>query len=65
MLSREQSPVVLSCKETTITADVSAVLARVRVRQAFVNPYSDRLEANYVFPLPEKVVVGRYSFEVE
>jgi len=29
-------------KETTVTADVSAVLARVRVRQTFENPYWKR-----------------------
>ncbi len=52
-------------KETTVTADVSAVLARVRVRQTFANPYSNRLEANYVFPLPENAAVDRYSFQID
>lgn len=52
-------------KETTVTADVSAVLARVRVRQTFENPYSNRLEANYVFPLPENAAVDRYSFQID
>lgn len=51
-------------KETAADADVSAVLARVRVRQVFRNPYSERLEANYVFPLPENAAVDRYSFQV-
>ena len=52
-------------KETIVDADLSAVLARVRVRQVFENPYSDRLEANYVFPLPENAAVDRYSFQVD
>lgn len=52
-------------KETDVTADVSAVLARVRVRQTFENPYSNRLEANYVFPLPENAAVDRYSFQID
>lgn len=51
-------------KQTIVDADVSAVLARVRVRQVFENPYSSRLEANYVFPLPENAAVDRYSFQI-
>lgn len=51
-------------KQTIVDADISAVLARVRVRQVFQNPYPNRLEANYVFPLPENSAVDRYSFQI-
>ncbi|MDA0284497.1 MAG: VIT domain-containing protein [Planctomycetota bacterium] len=54
----------LTLKETIVDADVAGVLARVRVRQVFENPYSDRLEAFYVFPLPENAAVDRYSFQI-
>ena len=54
----------LTLQETIVDADVAGVLARVRVRQVFKNPYSDRLEAFYVFPLPENAAVDRYSFQI-
>ncbi|MCO8125026.1 VIT domain-containing protein [Stieleria sp. TO1_6] len=51
-------------KETRVQADISGVLARVRVSQTFQNPYSDRLEAQYIFPLPEDSAVDAYSFQI-
>lgn len=54
----------LILKETRVEADVSGVVARVRVSQVFQNPYADRLETLYVFPLPENSAVDRYSFQV-
>ena len=51
-------------ERTEVEAEISGVLARVRVEQIFRNPYPDRLEALYVFPLPEDAAVDRYRFEV-
>ncbi|WP_404305374.1 VIT domain-containing protein [Neorhodopirellula lusitana] len=51
-------------KETRVEADISGVLARVRVSQVFQNPHSQRLEALYVFPLPENCAVDAYSFQI-
>ncbi|MGC6444308.1 MAG: VIT domain-containing protein [Rubripirellula sp.] len=51
-------------KETRVEAEISGVLARVRVSQVFQNPFSDRLEALYVFPLPENSAVDAYSFQI-
>ncbi len=51
-------------KETRVEMDVSGVMARVSVEHVFVNPYAERLEALYVFPLPEDAAVDRYWFEV-
>ncbi|MCC9654512.1 VIT domain-containing protein [Rhodopirellula halodulae] len=51
-------------KETRVEADISGVLARVRVSQVFQNPYADRLEALYAFPLPENSAVDAYSFQI-
>ncbi|MEM7230809.1 MAG: VIT domain-containing protein, partial [Planctomycetota bacterium] len=51
-------------KETNVEVDVSGVLARVRVEQVFQNPYANRLEAVYVFPLPESAAVDRYAFQI-
>jgi Ca-activated chloride channel homolog len=51
-------------KETRVEGEISGVLARVRVEQVFENPYPERLEAIYVFPLPEDAAVDRYWFQV-
>ncbi len=51
-------------KETRVEAEISGVLARVRVSQVFENPFSDGLEALYVFPLPENSAVDAYSFQI-
>ncbi|MCD4727487.1 MAG: VWA domain-containing protein [Pirellulales bacterium] len=51
-------------KETRVEGEISGVLARVRVEQVFENPYSERLEAVYVFPLPENAAVDRYWFQI-
>ena len=51
-------------KETRVEAEITGVLARVRVSQVFQNPFSDRLEALYVFPLPENSAVDAYSFQI-
>ena len=50
-------------KETRVEAEISGVVARVRVSQVFQNPYAERLEARYVFPLPENAAVDAYSFQ--
>jgi len=50
-------PAPLLATETEIT--VSGPVARVRVRQNFVNPAKAWLEARYVFPLPETAAVDR------
>ncbi|TWT95692.1 VIT domain-containing protein [Neorhodopirellula pilleata] len=51
-------------KETRVETEISGVIARVRVSQVFANPYPERLEALYVFPLPENSAVDRYSFQI-
>lgn len=54
----------LILKETRVEAEISGVLARVKVDQVFENPFPERLEALYVFPLPEDAAVDRYWFQV-
>ena len=51
-------------EETRVEANIAGVLARVRVTQVFRNPYSNRLEASYVFPMPENCAVDAYSFQI-
>ena len=44
-------------KHTDVQASVTGSLARVTVTQEFQNPYSDKIEAVYVFPLPQNAAV--------
>jgi len=45
---------VVECplKHTDVVADISGFIARVKVTQTFYNPFKDKIEAVYVFPLP-------------
>ncbi|QSQ26672.1 VWA domain-containing protein [Pyxidicoccus parkwayensis] len=53
----DTAPRTFSLKHTEVDAEVSGFLASVTVTQVFENPYTEPLEALYVFPLPEKAAV--------
>jgi Ca-activated chloride channel family protein len=44
-------------KHTGVKAEISAFLARVTVTQQFQNPFPDKIEAVYTFPLPQAAAV--------
>jgi len=44
-------------KHTDVKAEVSGFIARVTVTQQFQNPFSDKIEAVYTFPLPQAAAV--------
>jgi len=44
-------------EHTDVEADISGFLARVTVTQEFENPFEDRIEAVYTFPLPQNAAV--------
>ncbi|MDA1314214.1 MAG: VIT domain-containing protein, partial [Acidobacteria bacterium] len=44
-------------KHTDVDADISGFLARVTVTQEFENPFEDRIEAVYTFPLPQNAAI--------
>ncbi|MEW6355963.1 MAG: VIT domain-containing protein [Planctomycetota bacterium] len=44
-------------KHTDVKADISGFIARVKVTQVFYNPFDDKIEAVYVFPLPHQSAV--------
>lgn len=51
--SRAECPL----KHTDVKAEVSGQLARVTVTQEFHNPFREKIEAVYVFPLPQSAAV--------
>jgi Ca-activated chloride channel family protein len=49
---------------TDVKADIAGIVGRVHVRQRFRNPSPNRLEAVYVFPLPEHSAVDGMTIMV-
>jgi len=46
-------------KHTAVKTEISGSLARVMVTQQFENPFPDKIEAVYTFPLPPAAAVPR------
>ena len=44
-------------KHTDVNADISGFISRVVVTQQFENPFKEKIEAVYVFPLPQNAAV--------
>ncbi|XWK86865.1 MAG: VIT domain-containing protein [Phormidium sp.] len=62
--SKDGKPQVFPLKHTEVKAKVSGNLSRVEVTQTFENPFSDPLEAIYVFPLPDEAAVDDMEIKI-
>ncbi|MBN2476961.1 MAG: VWA domain-containing protein [Pirellulales bacterium] len=51
-------------KHTDVKVDIAGFVARVTVRQQFQNPFPDKIEAVYVFPLSQDAAVDRMTMKV-
>lgn len=51
-------------KHTDVKIEVSGFLARARVTQRFENPFPDKIEAVYTFPLPQRAAVDDMTLTV-
>ncbi|HWT01891.1 MAG TPA: VIT domain-containing protein [Pyrinomonadaceae bacterium] len=51
-------------KHTDVKAEVSGFLSRVRVTQEFENPFKEKIEAVYTFPLPQAAAVDDMTMTV-
>jgi Ca-activated chloride channel homolog len=51
-------------KHTTVKASVSGFLSRVTVTQDFENPFPDKIEAVYTFPLPQAAAVDDLTMSI-
>jgi len=51
-------------KHTDVKAEISGQLARTTVTQEFQNPFNDKIEAVYVFPLPVNAAVDDMTMTV-
>src|SRR5688572_5539334 len=54
----------LPLKHTDVKANVVGYIASVDVTQQFENPYDQKIEAVYVFPLPENGAVNEFVMQV-
>jgi Ca-activated chloride channel family protein len=55
---------VCPLKHTDVKADITGFLARVNVTQEFENPFKEKIEAVYVFPLPAGAAVDDMTMVV-
>ena len=51
-------------KNTSVKAEISGFLSRVRVVQEFENNYAEKIEAVYVFPLPNNAAVDDMTMRI-
>ncbi|HEX8195591.1 MAG TPA: VIT domain-containing protein, partial [Pyrinomonadaceae bacterium] len=51
-------------KHTAVKAEISGFLSRVRVTQEFENNFPERIEAVYVFPLPQMAAVDEMTMKI-
>ena len=52
--------VPLPLQHTSVTARINGYISAVNVRQQFSNPFDEKIEAVYLFPLPEKAAVSEF-----
>jgi Ca-activated chloride channel homolog len=56
--------VPMPLKHTDVKAALSGYIATVKVTQQFQNPYDEKIEAVYVFPLPENAAVNEFVMTI-
>jgi len=61
-IENEMVPVPL--KHTDVKASLTGYIATTKVTQQFHNPYSGKIEAVYVFPLPENAAVNEFVMTI-
>jgi Ca-activated chloride channel homolog len=51
-------------KQTDVRAEISGFLSRVTVTQTFQNPFAEKIEAVYTFPLPNDAAVDEMTIQI-
>jgi Ca-activated chloride channel family protein len=60
----EEKKIPMPLKHTDVKASVSGPIATVEVIQQFLNPYSRKIEATYIFPLPHNAAVNEFILTI-
>ncbi|NET41284.1 VIT domain-containing protein [Okeania sp. SIO2B3] len=63
ILSSEEK-LTFPLKHTEVKAKIAGNLSRVEVTQQFENPFTEPLEATYVFPLPDEAAVDEMEIKI-
>jgi Ca-activated chloride channel family protein len=64
MAKVEEKEVPMPLKHTEVRASVAGYIGSVEVVQQFHNPYSSKIEAVYVFPLPHNAAVNEFIMTI-
>ena len=59
-LPKKDKKIPLPLKHTDVKGKISGYIATVNVIQKFHNPYDEKIEAVYVFPLPQNAAVNEF-----
>lgn len=51
-------------KHTDVHASISGYIGSVQVKQQFLNPYSSKIEAVYLFPLPHNAAINEFIMTI-
>jgi Ca-activated chloride channel family protein len=63
-LPQEEKEIPLPLKHTDVKGQISGYIATVEVTQQFHNPYDQKIEAVYVFPLPQNAAVNEFIMTI-
>jgi Ca-activated chloride channel homolog len=64
MAKIEKKEIPMPLKHTDVRASVSGYIGSVEVVQRFHNPYSSKIEAVYVFPLPHNAAINEFIMTI-
>ena len=64
MIATGEHTIPIPLEHTDVLAKITSTVASVHVRQAFSNPYDQKIEAVYVFPLPHDAAVHEFVMTV-
>ena len=56
----DSKEVPLPLRHTDVKAQINGYISTVNVRQEFTNPFDSKIEAVYMFPLPEKAAITEF-----
>ncbi|MBN1817546.1 MAG: VWA domain-containing protein [Sedimentisphaerales bacterium] len=60
----EEKELPLPLKHTEVNGSIAGYIATVHVTQQFHNPYDEKIEAVYVFPLPQNAAVNDFLMTI-
>lgn len=63
-LPEEDKEIPLPLKHTDVKGQISGYIATVNVTQQFHNPYDEKIEAVYVFPLPQNAAINEFVMTI-